>query len=889
MTIKKSSASVLAGILALSVSSFALPAMAAQDQTGAFAVQDGKTAPEENIKDSAKPGDTASDDTADKKDKDKTLADFVEDKEKIEGLFTFYRDKEKGELFMEISEDQLNQEFIYFIYVHNGVTGVPGLAFRGATGNNQVFSLAKHYNRIDFIEENTNFYYDPENPISRSADANVSSAVLATAEIKATSADKKRFLIPVDKMFLSEALTQLTPDKRPGDKDAGKYGPGKLNSSKSKITDINNYPENSDVIVDYVFDDSKAMPDRDNIGGLPRNGKLTLQHSFIQMPKNDFKPRLDDPRVGYFFQRATDMISHSATPYRDVIDRWSLVKKNPEAALSEPVEPIVYWIENTTPVEYRDTIRDALLTWNEAFEKAGFKDAIQVKIQPDDADWDAGDIRYNVLRWTASPRPRFGGYGPHFVNPRTGQVLGADIMLEQVFVTNRVHYSGLFETTALGLGDDSYTAFAPEQEFMTCSMGHQVQMAAQFGRSVLTSKGATEVEKNELVKQGLYYLTLHEVGHTLGLNHNMKATQLHAYKDIHDTDLTSKVGLAGSVMDYPAINIAGKGKPQGQFYTMKPGPYDLWAIEFGYSPDLEDPAKRRALLERSGEPALAFGNDADDMRAPGKAIDPRVMIGDMSGDAIAFAAHEIALSEDTLSTLLEKYDETGQSWHELRDAFFILSGAKGRAGGVISRYIGGVYVDRAFVGQDTVAKAPYVPVSKADQKRAMGLLRAEIFAPDAFAYPAELISHLQPQRRGFDFRSKGEDPKMHGRVLKIQEGILSHLTHKDVLQRITDSGLYGNDYSVAEMMGELTDAIFEADLKGDVNSYRQNLQVSYIKRLVGIVQNKAISHQAHAAAFANLNRVSDWMAKSRRGGSDTRAHRDFLKYTIDQALYPAKS
>lgn len=881
----KNSTVMLAGIFALGVSGYCLPALAAgvgnsksfQDSTGEEVE---KPAPEKN---------TSKKDDQEAK-KEKTLADFVKDMDKSTGLFTFYRDPKKGTLYMEVSEDQLAEEYIYFVYVHNGVTGVPGLAFRGATGNNQVFSLKKHFNRIEFVEENTNFYYDPESPLSRSKDANVSASLLATAEIKATSKDKKRFIIPVDKLFLSEALTRLTPKPNPKDKEAGKFGPGKLNAGKSKVSKINNYPENSDVIVDYVFDDPKAMPDRSKVGGLPRSGILTMQHSFIQMPKNDFKARLDDPRVGYFFNRVTDMTSYSATPYRDVIDRWNLVKKDPSAKISEPVKPIVFWIENTTPLEYRDAIRDSALAWNIAFEKAGFQNALQVKIQPDDATWDAGDIRYNVLRWVASPRPPFGGYGPNFHNPRTGEVLGADIMLEQVFVTNRMAIGSIFETAGLGLpnAEGDGTAFESFGDQLTCSLGHQLQISSLFGRAALGAKSAPDVAKDELIKQSLYYLTLHEIGHTLGLNHNMKASQLHGFKDIHNKELTRATGLTGSVMDYPAVNIARKGQQQGEFYTTRPGPYDIWAIEFGYSPDMEDPAARAALLERSGEPALTFGNDADDMRANGKAIDPRVMIGDMSGDAIAFAENQMALADETMAGLLDKYTSSGQSWHELRNAFLIVSGTKARAAGVVSRYVGGVYVDRAFVGQKTDAKAPFVPVALGDQKRAMKLLKEQFFAPNAFDYSADLISHLQQQRRGFDFFTDSEDPKMHARVVKAQRNVLGHLTHNNVLKRLTDSSLYGNEYSVAAMLGELTGAIFEADLKGNVNSYRQNLQVSYMKRLTAIIKDKAASHQAQAAAFANLERIQGWMKKSRKGNAETRAHRDYLSYAIDQALFPGK-
>ena len=158
----------------------------------------------------------------------------------------------------------------------------------------------------------------------------------------------------------------------------------------------------------------------------PRNISIFLRYSFIEMPENDFEPRQADMRIGYFTERITDLTSLDVTPYADLINKWNLQKKNPEEPLSEPVKPITYWLENTTPKELRPFIKKGVLAWNIAFEQAGFKNAIEVKVQPDDSDWDAGDIRYNVLRWTSSPNPPFGGYGPSFTNPRTGEIIGAD-------------------------------------------------------------------------------------------------------------------------------------------------------------------------------------------------------------------------------------------------------------------------------------------------------------------------------------------------------------------------------------------------------------------------------------------------------------------------------
>ena len=180
------------------------------------------------------------------------------------------------------------------------------------------------------------------------------------------------------------------------------------------------------------------------------------------MPDSNYLPRYDDTRVGYFTTRTTDLTTLDPINYRDFINRWRLKKKFPEKKISEPIKPIVYWIENTTPVEFRSIIKSAVESWNIAFEEAGFKNAIEVYIQPDTAEWDAGDIRYNVLRWTSSPVPPWGGYGPSLVNPRTGEIIGADIMLEWSYVTNRIVSDRLFNDNLSNYRHDQYFCCAAD-------------------------------------------------------------------------------------------------------------------------------------------------------------------------------------------------------------------------------------------------------------------------------------------------------------------------------------------------------------------------------------------------------------------------------------------
>jgi len=817
-------------------------------------------------------------------DKKVTIASKLKNSVAYDGLMKVYQDTTDGKLYLKLSADQFNREFIYWSYAENGVASV-GFN-RGSFRANEVFSIRRYLDQVQFEIQNTAYYFDPATALSKSAEANISPAVLLSEKILAEDRAKGEVLIDATGLFLGEALDRVKAPSTPGSRE---FGLGTLSKTKSRLTKVRSYPENTDVVVDLVYDNPNG------VGGGPdvtdsRYVTVRLQHSILAMPASDYAPRRDDPRVGYFGQQINDMTSPAAANYRDVINRWKLVKKNPDEPLSEPVEPITWWIENTTPLEFRDVIQRAGEAWNEAFEKAGFKNAIAVKVQPDDAGWDAGDIRYNVLRWTSSPFPPFGGYGPSFTNPRTGQILGADIMFEYVFVANRLKQAALYNN--LGLVDALAEEPEHDGDHAACRAGHYLQQSALFGMQALAASGASEAQKKRYLEESLYYLVLHEMGHTFGLNHNMKASQLHLPKDIHNRALTEQVGLVGSVMDYPAVNVSLDPSKQGQYFTTKPGPYDLWAIEYGYSTghadaDAEE-ARLNEILARSTEPALTFGNDADDMRSPGKAIDPRVNVNDMSGDAIAYGVERMQLVNKLYGTLLSNYRNDGQSYQELVQAYAILGGEVNNAAAAISRYIGGVYVERGFPGQPG-AKDPFTPVSLADQKRAMNALKTYVFAPTAFDAAAPVWKYLQQQRRGFGFFSQTEDPKVHDRSLAIQRNVLAHVLHPAVMKRLTDSKLYGNQYSVAAMTADLTDALFAADWTTSVNGFRQNAQLEYVDRLLdiaGLSEKPASGYDrpSQSAALAQIQRIRQQVRLNPGTDAETKAHRAHLALKLDKAL-----
>ena len=450
----------------------------------------------------------------------------------------------------------------------------------------------------------------------------------------------------------------------------------------------------------------------------------------------------------------------------------------------------------------------------------------------------------------------------------------------------------MFTDGASSLTEEMPAALS-DQTAQYCSLGHQLNAGMLFGQYASLAKGMGDIERDKLLRQSMYYLILHEVGHTLGLNHNMKATQLHDHDTAHDVSVTQGI-LAGSVMDYPSVNFAPDGIEQGDFYSEKPGPYDDWVINYGYSPEVSDASaeeqRLQTILARSTEAELAFGNDADDMRAPGRHLDPRINIFDMSSDAVEYARDRFGLVRSTATELKDKTLTDNRSHNDLAVGVNAVFGEFARQAAVVSRYVGGVYVDRSFVGQEGYEQ-PFTPVSMAQQQRAMQTLNEFVFAPNAIETMEPLFAYIQRQRRGFDNFGKNEDPKLHTMLLGAQKNVLSHILHPAVQMRMTDTALYGNEYSLELMMSELTNGIFEADIKRDVNSYRRNLQTEYVEQLIkisGLEKASSYDHLAKAAALYELNKIQR-MVDNSRGDQASKVHKFYLTDRINRAFHKSKA
>ena len=759
--------------------------------------------------------------------KEPTISEFIEEGEFeiIEGMLDIYYETEEDTYYTIVDEENLSKEFIYFYYIISGAQA--GGASGGDMGDSSVLEFRKFKDDIALYKKNTIFSYDESNNISKSTLTNILESFVGRFEVKIEEDGK--YLINIDKLFLGEMLVGLTPPK-----EYAEYYSlilGRIDDKKTYISRVKNYPKNTSIEVTYGFFNPSPKGSVDAVPDA-RYSSIVARHMFVEMPDSNYEPRVADQRIGYFSTKITDLSTYDYFKGKDLINRWRLIKKDPSAELSEPINPIVFWVENSTPEEIKPFVVEAIELWNIAFEKAGFKNAVVAKIQPDDAEWDAGDVQYNVIRWASTPSPRYSGYGPSVANPRTGEMIAADIV----------------------------------QEFNSISYGYRLRKIWGYD------------EDNDPLRQWIISLTLHEIGHTLGLRHNFKASWLYDASEIHDTSVTGKNHI-GSVMDYDPINIAPEGVEQGNFFPTVPGPYDIWAIAFGYTQEMNE-VDRENLLSQSTKPEFIFGTDDDAMGSPGGNTDPRNKRYDMSSDPITYSVQRLKIIDDKINELPEIFNEPGSTYTELKATFDSLLRDKGRFAESIAIQIGGVYSNRLVVGQEA-GMTPFEVVPYEEQKRAMKALNEHLFANDAFVFNPDILKILQSEKRAASYGNSDDDPKVHDRVLRMQLSSLSFILHPRVMKRLTNSSKYGNEYLPNEVLQDIFDGIFVA--REIPNTFKMNLQSAYVDGLIEAMSDERYDEISRSAIFNSLQRIRNY-SNSSYGNKMVKGHFDYLNWKINNAL-----
>ncbi|WP_425400822.1 zinc-dependent metalloprotease [Aeoliella sp.] len=787
------------------------------------------------------------------------------------GLLKLHQGEEK--LFVELKPGDFDQDFFVLITIAKGIGQRPLLGgFSWGFGDDWVWQFRRVGDRVQVVRRNVRFTAQGGSPAERAVKLAYTDSVLFSLPI-ATTGPGGTVVLDMTPVLMSD-LPQISQVL-----SGFAFSP-----SKSNWAGIEAYPKNVEVQVAATYasngsSDIESVPDT-------RGVTINVHYSISRLPKTSYKPRLADDRIGYFLTVVKDFSkAENEDRFVRYINRWHLEKSDPKADKSPPKEPIVFWLEKTIPFKYRKPIRDGIEEWNKAFEKAGYYNAVEVRQQPDDATWEPGDVRYNTFRWITSSA----GFamGPSRVNPTSGQILDADIIFDADFLQ---FWKQEYETftpesiAAMTGGPLDIQSYKLQQAMRprhlhdghhagcACNLLHGMSRQLAMGATITATRKRSTADMDKMIMQGLKEVTMHEVGHTLGLRHNFKASTLYSMDEMNDVEKTSKTGLTSSVMDYAPVNIVPSDMKQGDYYSTTIGPYDFWAIEYGYTPikssKPEDELKELGkIAARSGEPELAYATDED---TRGIDPDPHSNRFDFSNDLVDYAKREAKLVSETLPTIVDALVEEGDGYERARQGFGVMLSTHGKAMFMASRYVGGIHVSRSHKGDENAAE-PFEVVPADKQREALELLCDEMFSTKPFNFPPELYSKLAASHWshwGVDDTYRYDYPA-HEAILMWQERVLSQLLSTLTLTRIHDSELKESPdvdmLTVAELMTTLTDAMFaELDAEGDaeytvrkpaISSIRRNIQRTYLDRLSQLALGTSAPEDCQSMAYSELGRL----------------------------------
>lgn len=809
----------------------------------------------------------------------------TKDAKKLEGLFALYFNEKEQKLFLEIPEGKYDKELIVPIAIARGT----GLSYLGGEtlnfGNQWILSFRRAADRVLVIRRNVRQRAQEGTPQADAVKISYTDSVIAAVPIKSERGGA--VLIDLADLLMTDlANIGIHPDR-----------------SRSTWGKVKTFPQNVEIEVNAVFSmpfwgfyssffGGDSTPDR-------RGAQVVMHYGLSMLPSGGYTPRVADDRVGHFLSTLEDFSTDvSQSPRVRYLTRWNLVKSDPSAEKSPPKEPIIFWIEKSVPRQYRGYVRQGILEWNKAFEKVGFLEAIQCRDQQSEDEFDPEDIRYNTFRWIATTA----GFamGPSRTNPKTGQILDADIIFDEAMLRywrqEFLRVRGIPESVALlGAGERQaffklYAAelpdlaaaepkmnelfrqegFRPEQLLppqmaerlhqqgpfgcnQCCLLGSGTQRQLSLLAAVLSAKGSINPGgkvPEEFLGQAIKEVVMHEVGHTLGLRHNFKASTVLSLEDLNNPETTRKKGMSGSVMDYLPANFALKDEKQGDYFSQTIGPYDYWAIEYAYKPISGDETEElRKIASKAAEPELTYATDEDVWRNP----DPRTNLFDL-GDPLEYAEQKIDLTKECLEKLQDRVVAQGEGWQRARDAFNTLLGELAYSTYLASQYVGGEYTNRTHRG-DKDAEAPILPIDVDKQRDAMKLLQEQILAEDAFHFSPELLQHLPPEQwrdNLYEFYFGSYQVPVHERVLWIQRIVLSRFLDPSVLRTLQEAALLADEdqevLKMPEVFDMLTDSIWSAlpaadgekpkkakKPKIEISTIRRNLQREHYQRLAKIV------------------------------------------------------
>ena len=824
----------------------------------------------------------------------KPFADVIKGAKEQPGLFPIWRKDEK--VWIEIPKEAFNKPFLFSVNVANAV-GERGLYASQMLGD-ELAEWRRIGNHVQLIALNTKFRSD--NASSKLAIEQAFSPSLITAGPVASAdhPDRKSVLVDASGLLLGDIPGYSTrlemayrlpfaPDRSNSFIEASRVDP-QITTLTSRVHFATpRIPAPSLVPAPVPLPTPpQATPD-------PRSMFFSFVYSFRALPEAPAAVRLADPRLGHFMESYSNLGDDlKANPRVHMVARWRLEKKDPAAALSEPVQPITYWMDKNIPTKYREAVKAGILEWNKAFEKIGFKDAVVAKQQPDDADWDNMDSTHASIRWFTGADVGF-AIGPSNRDPRTGEILDADIGMSDVFgrgsrrlATDDVASPLAHDHAGSWMGERSRVALAEQ----LCS--YMADQASEFGFALdlLALRGGAEgmdmngPEAEALAQAVIKDVVMHEVGHTLGLKHNFKSSTTVTQAQLKDRAWTEAHGISNSVMDYNAYNLPLKGEPKTSITNTTLGAYDYWAIEYAYKPIAveQEAAELARIAARSTEPQLAYGDDFDQgVGGPYDGFDPRTNQRDLGDDPLAYARKRLKLSQELWERVQARKPEAGEDPLRSRRSVAESFRQLGMTANNVSKYVGGLYAERIVPGV-TPGQA-FKPVDNAQQREALRFIATGLLSSDSFKFRPEFLTSQTVDYNEWD---RGLPLSIPDSVSALQGRVLDRLMSPNTARRLIEQSSYLPEaqrkgaVSLSEVYATLQGAIFSELKTGtEIDRMRRSLQREYLKRLQAQLNRSTNGATVYADAFSMARYHASQLANDLRTASskpglsvETRAH-----------------